>query len=326
MKDPVYNDTLIEFNERIMRRKRLHQQKVDDLYRAVPQIKSLHDGINRAGLKLALSSIPGESNAKLESIKSEISLLKEDERSLLKSKGYPEDYLEYKPSCNICMDEGYVHGQRCRCFNNLLIEKYYDQSNLKNILSKENFDTFKMNYYSEEKGSYPVSPKMQMEKILHESISFVKDFNDDSPNLYFFGDPGLGKTFLSHCIAKELLDKGHVVIYQTASDIMDIVRRSKFSSSPEDSQNHPSSYLYKCDLLIIDDLGTETLTEFANNELFNLINRRLKDDKKMIISTNLSVNQLEKRYSTRLASRVIGNFLFLEFFGEDIRMKKADIL
>ncbi|SHE43970.1 ATP-binding protein [Alkalibacter saccharofermentans] len=326
MKDPIYNDTLIEFNEKILRRKRIHKQRIDDLYKAMPQLKSLHDGINRAGLKLALSSIPGESHKNLENIKNEIASLKDDERSLLQSKGYPEDYLQYKPACKVCMDEGYVEGKRCNCFNSLLIEKYYDQSNLKNILSKENFDTFKMDYYSGDKGPYPVSPKLQMEKILLESIDFVKNFGEESLNLYFFGDPGLGKTFLSHCIAKELLDKGYVVIYQTASEIMDIVRRSKFSSNPEAYQNHPASYLYTCDLLIIDDLGTETLTEFANNELFTLINKRLKDNKKMIISTNLSVNQLEKRYSTRLASRVIGNFHFLEFFGEDIRMKKADIL
>jgi DNA replication protein DnaC len=165
-----------------------------------------------------------------------------------------------------------------------------------------------------------------MEKILQTCTQYAKTFGDEMNNLYFYGDPGLGKTFLSHCIAKELLDDGYLVIYQTASELLDIIRKSKFQQVEDRAVIQPIQYLYQCDLLILDDLGTETLTEFANNELFNLINRRLKEEKKMLISTNLPISKLEGRYSARLASRIIGNFKFVEFFGEDIRMKKADVL
>ncbi|MBF7096703.1 ATP-binding protein [Alkalibacter mobilis] len=326
MKDNAYNTALQEFNERISQRKKDHQHKIDILNGKIPQLKIIGDGINKAGLKLTIASVSEGNPTDLKKYREEIELLKSDQISLLESEGYPKDYLDYKPICPICNDQGVVNGERCVCFNKLLVEKYYDQSNLKNILDKENFDNFNTGYYSDSKGSYPASPKLNIQNILLAAINYANNFKSEKTNLYFFGDPGLGKTFLSHCIAKEVLDKGFIVIYQTSSELLDIIRRSKFQNPTDSTQDNPVNYLYSCDLLIIDDLGTETLTDFANNELFNLINKRLKDEKKMIISTNLSLDKLEDRYSARLASRIIGNFRFFEFFGEDIRMKKADII
>lgn len=323
MKDAIYYKTLRTYNENVQQRKNLHQQLVADLYKAHPQLEQISAGLRRLGLQLTMAAAKQINEEQLEMYRSEMDQLRQDRKNLLLSLGYQEDILEYKPQCPYCNDEGAVDGKICVCFQKMLIEKYYDQSNLKNILTKENFDTFRMDYYSRVKGSHPISPRDQMERILLSCVQYAKNFPNENKNLYFYGDPGLGKTFLSHCVAKELLDAGYLVIYQTATDLLDIIRKSKFQHG-EDTQ--PIHYLYQSDLLIIDDLGTETLTEFANNELFNLINRRLKEGKKMLISTNLPLSKLEGRYSARLASRIIGNFQFYEFFGEDIRMKKADIL
>lgn len=326
MKDTLYYDTLRQVRERIQDRKNQHQQELQKLYQTHPQLENIAQGLSRLGLQLTMAAVRDGSQARLDLYRKEMEQLRKDRKNLLESLGYREEILEYQPLCPLCRDEGVVDGKICRCFQKDLIEKYYDQSNLRNILTRENFDTFRLDYYSKEKGTHPVSPRMQMENILLSTVRYAKHFARETRNLYFYGDPGLGKTFLSHCIAKELLDAGYLVIYQTASELLDLIRKSKFQQPEESGLQQPIQYLYQCDLLILDDLGTETLTEFANNELFNLINRRLKEEKKMIISTNLPLRKLEGRYSPRLASRIIGNFEFYEFFGEDIRMKKADIL
>lgn len=326
MKDAIYYETLRTYNEMIQQRKNDHQRRVHQLYLDQPQLEQISAGLRRLGLQLTMAAAKQSDEKQLAAYRREIEQLRRDRENLLLSLGYEDTALEYQPLCPLCMDEGSVDGKPCSCFQKLLIERYYDQSNLKNILEKENFDTFRMDYYSHQKGAYPISPREQMERILLSCIQYAKNFSDERKNLYFFGDPGLGKTFLSHCIAKELLDDGYLVVYQTATDLLDMIRKSKFHQTDREGEQQAIHYLYQCDLLIIDDLGTETLTEFANNELFNLINRRLKENKKMLISTNLPLNKLEGRYSARLASRIIGNFQFYEFFGEDIRMKKADIL
>lgn len=326
MKDSIFYETLQSYNDRVQQRKKQHQEDLSTLYQTHPQLQKIAEGLSRLGLQLTMASIQSSDPATLATFRKEMDQLRQDRADLLTSLGYRTSILDYQPACTICEDEGATEGKSCVCFQKILIEKYYDQSNLKNILSRENFGTFRLDYYDSKKGSYPASPREHMEKILQTCTQYAKTFGDEMNNLYFYGDPGLGKTFLSHCIAKELLDDGYLVIYQTASELLDIIRKSKFQQVEDRAVIQPIQYLYQCDLLILDDLGTETLTEFANNELFNLINRRLKEEKKMLISTNLPISKLEGRYSARLASRIIGNFKFVEFFGEDIRMKKADVL
>ena len=157
-----------------------------------------------------------------------------------------------------------------------------------------------------------------MEEIVNYSISFYKDFDILNESLLFSGSSGLGKTFLSNCIAKELLDKGKVVIYQTSSNLIDILRNLRFDESSDKNQIEE---ILSCDLLVIDDLGTEPNTSYSHSELFNIINARILRDKKMIISTNLSIEDLHNYYPERITSRIYGHFKIFEFFGDDIRIK-----
>ncbi|HBC97349.1 MAG TPA: DNA replication protein DnaC, partial [Clostridium sp.] len=160
------------------------------------------------------------------------------------------------------------------------------------------------------------SPRKNMEKIADISWNFIENFNSIDENLLFYGDSGTGKSFLANCIAKELLDRGHMVIYRTAVDLIKDLKGARF-----DSQEELEDLLINCDLLIIDDLGTEALTEFSKTELFNLLNRKLLKRRKMIISTNFTIEALLKNYSERISSRLLGNFTLCKFYGEDIRVR-----
>ncbi len=324
MRDDIYNETIIEFEKKRTLKEIEQNKRKQEMYKSYPRLEEIANQLNYMGIELAKSISTGINN--IDGIKTFEKMTEElvKERKVILTKAeYPEDYLEIEYDCPICHDTGIMDQNACPCFIKSLIRKYYQQSNLDKVLSTENFDTFRLDCYDENNGKFGVSPRLNIQNVYLKAVNFVEKFDTDYENLYLYGNSGLGKTFISHCIAKELLDKGTSVIYQTATDLIDSIRRNKFN---QNIQVNTLSYLYQCDLLIIDDLGTESLTEFANNELFNLLNRRLMDQKSNVISTNLSLKELQKRYSTRLTSRIIGNFSFLKFIGDDIRLKKAKLL
>jgi len=171
-----------------------------------------------------------------------------------------------------------------------------------------------------------VSPRENMKQIYFECIKYAQEFDNHVKNLLFIGRPGLGKTFLCNSIAKSLLDAGKSVMYQSSPDLIDLVRKFKFDFDNEEAGDEALKDVYECDLLIIDDLGTELNTQFSGLVIYNILNKRLTDNKKMIISTNLDVDEIMKTYSERISSRIFGNFDMFEFYGEDIRLKMHDII
>ena len=200
-------------------------------------------------------------------------------------------------------------------------------SNMKEILERDNFNTFDIDVFSD----MPVegkelSPRENMKAMLQDMYNYTFNFGEDSEeesgNLLFLGTPGLGKTFMCSCIAKEILNKGYTVIYQTSFNLLEVIERYKFKTetySATDEENYRN--LFTCDLLIIDDLGTEMPNSFTNSELFNIINSRLNAKKKIIISTNLNLLQIKEIYTERILSRIVGNFKMYEFYGRDLRLK-----
>lgn len=324
MKDDIYKETIIEFEKKRTQKEIDQNKRKQEIYKLFPRLEEIANELNYMGIELAksISTDPGNMN-KIKAFEKKTQELVEERKDILVKSGYSKDYLEIEYDCPICCDMGMIEQEICSCFTKALIRKYYQQSNLDKVLSIENFDTFRLDCYDEDKNKFGVSPRLNIQNIYLMAVNFVENFDSQYENLYLYGNSGLGKTFISHCIAKELLDKGKSVIYQTATDLIDSIRRNKFN---QNIQVNTLNYLYQCDLLIIDDLGTENLTEFANNELFNLLNKRLMDQKSNVISTNLSLKELQKRYSTRLTSRIIGNFTFLKFIGDDIRLKKAKLL
>lgn len=294
-----------------------------EVYKRIPRVKQIDDSLASIGMEIARAAFDGKTdiNAFIEKKKQEAMDLKIEKAELFTHNNFPVDYTLPVYKCSDCHDTGYTDAGRCHCFKQKLIDKYYDQSNLKHILTKENFDNFVFDYYSVHKFEDElVSPRKNIEEIFTACINFVKDFDKSSENLFFYGRSGLGKTFLSNCIAKDLLDRGKLVIYQTCSGLIELLKQEKFDKIDEASEEKIDDIL-NSDLLIIDDMGTEYITDFSQIELFNVLNKRLLSNKKMIISTNLSLENIMNVYSERITSRIFGSFTMYKFYGDDIRLR-----
>ncbi len=203
-----------------------------------------------------------------------------------------------------------------------MIDTVYAQSNIRGVLARENFDTFSYDYYSDEDISTTtgLSSLTTAQNAVRECRNFIKDFDSRHGNLLIYGKTGVGKTFLSNCVAKELLEKGRSVIYFTAFQLFDILSRGVFDKDADAIAAHQN--IFDCDLLVIDDLGTELSNAFTTSQLFLCVNERLLRSKSTIISTNLSVGMLRDTYSDRVTSRIMSHYATIPLYGGDIRMKK----
>ena len=307
-------DRIRQEEESNFRKRKAHIEKTH------PEIISLDQKIGRLCIELSISAMKSIDNREeyLHNLKEKIMDLRVKKSELLVSNGFNMEYLNLHYRCTKCRDTGFIGNVKCTCFKQKVVDVYYTGSELKNMLKTHNFDNFKLDYYPSRKSELEsVSAKKNMEKILSISMSFLKNFNTTDENLLFYGSSGTGKTFLSHCITKELIDKGSFVVYRTAEELIKALKDIRFNnnSSLED-------LLINCDLLIIDDLGTEQLSDFNKAEMFNLLNTKLLKQKKMLISTNLSLESLLKTYAERITSRLFGNFTACKFFGDDIRIKE----
>lgn len=295
-----------------------------EIYAKIPRIKEIDEEIGNISINITKSILldSKQSEKLAKELKQKIIDLQMEKGELLASYNYPTDYLTIKFKCNHCKDTGFINNQKCNCLKQKLINYAYNQSNLANLLKYQNFNTFNLEYYSDVIDEIrEISPKENMKNIYKICQNFVNNFDTIDENLLFTGPPGLGKTFLSSCIAKELLDKGKTVFYQTAFKIFDVLEEYKFSKDKEESDKEKVDLLFDVDLLIIDDLGTEFINSYTSSEFFNILNSRLLSKKKTIISTNLNMDELFQLYSARVTSRIWGYYKVLEFFGDDIRQK-----
>lgn len=295
--------------------------RYDEVYEKIPRLRTLDHSISELSVCQARKLLDGDSAA-LTALKNDLHLLFEEKRLLLEQAGYPEDYLELHYTCPDCKDTGYIGNHKCHCFKKAIIDFLYTQSNLQEVLEKENFDTLSMEYYSRSHIDSLTgrSSREAMETAVRACVEFVKDFPEDSRNLLLYGDTGVGKTFLTHCVAKELLDRTFSVIYFTASQLFDIFARKQFDRDEEAALDY--EHIYDCDLLIIDDLGTEFSNAFTTSQLFVCLNERLLRGKSTMISTNLSLDDLNTMYSERVFSRITSAYTVLRMTGDDIRIQK----
>lgn len=323
MNKDIIKSILIEYEKKRDDALYKQQSRKQEVYSKIPQIKDIDIDIKQTSIALSKCIIENPVNYEevTNKLKSKIEKLKREKAILLTENNIPLEYLNINYTCNKCQDTGYLNdGKKCSCFKQQLINRAYGMSNLENVLKKENFSNFDINIFSDEKiEDEEKSPRENMMNILNISEGFVINFEKKNrENLLFYGQTGLGKTFMANCIAKSLLDKGYIVIYQTAFKIMDIISNHKFNkynSSGEEEYN----LLFTADLLIIDDLGTEFTNSFTNTEIFNIVNTRLLEGKKMIISTNLSPKEFADTYTDRTFSRIFSNFIPLKFYGDDLR-------
>lgn len=324
MYNRVLKDILMDYERKrdsLILDQRLRKEKV---YRKVPRIKAIDREIWETGLSMSKAVIENPENYKkdLEDIKKQIEKLKMEKAYLLTENNIPINYLDIQFECDECKDTGYLsNGDRCNCLIQTLINKAYEMSNIKNVLKRENFDTFNINIFPDEPfEGESISPRENMKRISSICVDFVNNFDDrNDENLLFYGSTGLGKTFMSNCIAKALLDMNKIVIYQTAFKILEIIERRRFGRDANRFEDYEYDLLFDCDLLIIDDLGTELSNAFTNAEIFNIVNTRLLGGKKTIISTNLTPKEISDTYTDRVFSRVLEKFIPLKFYGPDLR-------
>ena len=284
-----------------------------------PEILEIDNLIQKKSLALSLAILKGLDEDELKKYKNEITDLRVKKSEALVERGYEADYLNLHYRCSKCKDEGYIGNRRCSCYKKKLVYLYYKNSELKDSLLTNNFNNFNLSLFSPHKLKEDdrFSPRKNMENTLNYLRGeYIPNFVNTNDNLLFYGDSGTGKTFLSCCIAKELLDDGYLVVYRTVDELMSNLREIRF-----DNNSDLEDLLVNCDLLIIDDLGAEQITDFTTSEFFNLLNKKLLKKKKMLISTNLSLFDIRETYTERIASRLLGNFKLYKFYTEDIRIQ-----
>ena len=291
------------------------------LYAALPVLKELEDSIASFSVRQARELLEGDERA-LDTLKDQLKKAREKRAALLARAGFPPDWPKPRYECPDCRDTGYIGQTRCHCFNQAAIDLIYTQSNIKTILESENFDALTFDYYSDgpPDPSPGRSPLDNAKLAVTACHSFVRQFDSSFGNLFFYGSTGVGKTFLSNCIAKALMDSGHSVLYFTSFQLFNILEESKFHGDAGAKQQQND--LFTCDLLIIDDLGTELTNSFSVSQLFLCLNERLLRRKSTIISSNLDLEKLFETYSERNFSRIISSYTLLKLTGEDIRLKK----
>lgn len=258
----------------------------------------------------------------MEALREQNLSLQRERAELLVSHGYDPDYLDDKPDCPLCGDSGWRGDKVCDCLN-----RYYARVQLEELsrlldLGTQSFETFSFDVYAPySTAEHGVSPRANMERIYDACRDYAYEFSPRSGNLLLSGDPGLGKTFLSACIARVVSERGHSVVYDTAAHIFERFEAQKFSRGEPDADDDVARML-RCDLLIVDDLGTELTTEFVRSAFYQLVNTRLMTNRKTIISTNLSPVELSRRYGANVLSRIEGEYRILPFFGDDVRKLK----
>lgn len=294
-------------------------RRQDQVYQKIPLVQEIDTEINKKGFSAVYQSLAGKD---AQDLQRELDHLKDMKRDLLVQNGYPEDYLDPHYDCRECKDTGYLeNGKRCDCLKQFLAQDLYEMSNMDRMLKRENFQSFNWSVFSKTiQPDQGVSPYENMKLVVQKVDQFLQDFpQDNGDNLLFYGGTGLGKTFLSNCIAKALLDENYTVIYQTSFTLIDLLERKKFGKESQADLDLAYQLLFSSDLLILDDLGTELTNQFTNAEIFNIINTRILAGKKILISTNLALHEIKNIYSDRVFSRIVQNFIPLRFIGEDLR-------
>lgn len=316
-----YNTLMRRYEAKQLENQRIVLERINTAYEALPRLAEIDDAIASLSVSQAKKLIDGDETA-LPRLHDSLKSLIDEKRRLMADHGYQEDYFEPPYGCPDCKDTGYIGGRKCHCFEQAAIDLVYTQSNLRRILDIENFQHFSFAYYSDEQtnSATGLSSLATAKQAVQGCKEFINTFDTEFRNLFFYGDTGIGKTYLSNCVAKELLDSGHSVIYFTAASLFAVFGKNTFGKSPGADEDYRR--ILECDLLIIDDLGTELSNTFTVSQLFLCLNERILRQKSTIISTNLTLGQLAETYSERTFSRISSSYTMIKLFGNDIRIQK----
>lgn len=295
------------------------QQRHDEVCSKIPEYAKLEELLADTSRKLIMIIINDKDNAeeKLKKLEDGNLGIQKNMTALLKQGGFPEDYLQPIYTCPLCKDKGTANSRWCECFQRLMLNAAAEELNSVSPLKLSTFDSFRLDYYSDESDpNFGASPRAVMKRNLEFCKSYAESFSLDSNGVYMSGGTGLGKTHLSLAIADAVIKKGHSVIYGSAPELLRVLEREYFGKSDEDTMDT----LTKCDLLILDDLGAEMEKPLYTSLVYELVNARISRNLPMVVSSNLSVTELQQRYHDRICSRLF-SFEMLMFIGADVRRK-----
>lgn len=322
LKNYQYQAIMRTYDERQAASRALLAKRQAEIEQTLPAYTALQQQIIENSMNYARASLFTPDSADAAQLRAQNEELFKKKEALLLANGYPADYLTPVYTCRDCNDTGMIGEERCHCFKQAVVDLLYAQSGIANIIKEENFDTFSFDYYNDTviDPKTKLTPRQNIKRIYDTCQSFVRNFDREFNNLLFYGNSGLGKTFLSHCIAKELLGTAHTVLYLTAYELFDILGKAMYDE--DEGFAASGEHILDCDLLIIDDLGTELANAFTLSRLSLCINERFLNRRSTIISTNFGVQELADHYGERNFSRIFSSYTPLRFFGEDIRLKK----
>ena len=322
----VMSRALQRFEQDRQQRREEYEQRREQLFRRQPRLRAIENELRGTMSHIISAALRQGQDPRtaVERLRDENLRLQQEKHTILRQMGLPEDCMDEKPICPLCGDTGYQDGRVCQC-----LKRYYAQEQQKELsrmldLGNQSFDSFDLDYYSDRIApGQPKSARRHMEERVYETcVQYAHHFGRKMENLLLFGAPGLGKTHLSAAIAREVSGQGFSVVYDTAAHVCERFETQKFSR--EEEADTDVGRILHCDLLILDDLGTEMTTAFVQSALYTIVNTRLMERRSTIISTNLSPVQLSQRYSPQLSSRIEGEYQLLPFVGEDIRRLKRE--
>ena len=319
-----YNAILREY-ERLQAEERSELEKRrEEVFRRIPRLKELDRMAGASAMDRFRRAVKSGTDDSVRGFSEEVRRIEEEKARLIKEAGYPPDILLPRYRCEKCRDTGFVDGRKCTCFQTRAIKMLYARSNLERIMESENFRSFSLDWYDNERviNAIGMTERAYMERVLEICRSYVKKFRNAPGNILFQGNTGVGKTFLSNCIAKDLIEEGFSVIYLTAGEMFDCLAEVRIDKTEDLAKRELFDYIFSCDLLLVDDLGTEVVNTFTSSQFFYLVNRRLNEERGTVISTNLSMRMMRDLYTERVTSRITSGYDIVMLYGDDIRRKK----
>lgn len=309
-----------QYADKNLRAKNAAEARRHELHMQYPELEKIDRVLAETGLSILKEAAKGK-----EGLEERIAAIREGNKSLLEARGaylesigYPVDYTSVKYECEKCSDTGFVGVKMCECMRRELVLAGYESSGIGGLIRTQSFETFSLDYYKRTPNELG-----NMQMILDTCKAYAERFSEaNGESLFFCGTTGLGKTHLSTAIAKVLIERGFDVVYDSAQNIISDFEFERFGRGYGDNSDSRTDKYFECDLLIIDDLGTEMANQFTVSCLYNIINTRINHSRSMIISTNLAQNEIRERYADRITSRLFGDFMVMKFAGKDIRLQK----
>ncbi len=308
-----------EYETKYLRAREAADLRRSEVLFAIPEMAEIDRALGKTGLVIMNAAMQGEDvGERIEEARLENQALQERKRQLLVANGFPADYTEVKYECPLCQDEGFYEFKICTCMKKKLVEAAYESSGMAHLLRTQSFENFDLSYYAEDPRT-----AAHMKRVLDITKEYAATFDPATPaNMIFMGGTGLGKTHLSTSIARTVIEKGCDVFYAGAITLLSDFEMQRYGNSAGGETGLGTSQYFDCDLLIIDDLGTEVINQFTATVLYNVINTRLSRKKSTIINTNFGQDELRAKYADRITSRIFGEYRVIPFVGKDVRMGK----